>query len=187
MLVTNILVMGIWSQTHQKLQETALELFQLRGYDAVTTAEIAKAAGVAEVTLFRHFPTKEKLVLGDPFDPLIADFVMQQPQDCSPFEACICGVRQAIRGVDTPLLERRLLILVDSGISASAISRNNEPTIDAIAGALRQRGASPMQSRVVAAGFIAGLSEGLFTWAQAPKTDFQEAFLDILAALEHAC
>lgn len=33
-----------------------------KGYDGTTTKEIALAAGVNEVTLFRHFGTKEKLL-----------------------------------------------------------------------------------------------------------------------------
>jgi len=38
-------------------------MFAKRGYEAVTVNEIAEAAGVAKVTLFTYFPTKESLVL----------------------------------------------------------------------------------------------------------------------------
>ncbi|MEW6570912.1 MAG: TetR/AcrR family transcriptional regulator [Nitrospirota bacterium] len=47
--------------TKNKILETALELFSKKGYLGATTKEIAKEAGIAEVTLFRHFPSKEKL------------------------------------------------------------------------------------------------------------------------------
>ncbi len=47
--------------TRDKILETALRLFSKRGYLGATTKEIAKEAGIAEVTLFRHFPSKEKL------------------------------------------------------------------------------------------------------------------------------
>ena len=36
-------------------------LFATRGFDAVTVAEVARAAGVSEKTVFNHFPTKEDL------------------------------------------------------------------------------------------------------------------------------
>ncbi|MEM9133155.1 MAG: TetR family transcriptional regulator [Actinomycetota bacterium] len=41
---------------------TALRLFQERGYDAVTTVDIAEAAGVNPRTFFRHFETKADAV-----------------------------------------------------------------------------------------------------------------------------
>lgn len=47
--------------TRNKILETALKLFSKQGYLGATTKEIAKEAGIAEVTLFRHFPSKEKL------------------------------------------------------------------------------------------------------------------------------
>ena len=57
------------------LQRSALELFLRDGYDATTVAAIAGAAGVSQMTFFRHFPTKESVVLDDPYDPVIAERV----------------------------------------------------------------------------------------------------------------
>ncbi|OPH58202.1 transcriptional regulator [Paenibacillus ferrarius] len=39
-----------------------INLMAEKGYDSTTTKEIALAAGVNEVTIFRHFGTKEKLL-----------------------------------------------------------------------------------------------------------------------------
>jgi AcrR family transcriptional regulator len=50
--------------TKEKILESALRLFSQKGYLGATTREIAKEAGIAEVTLFRHFPSKEKLLEG---------------------------------------------------------------------------------------------------------------------------
>jgi AcrR family transcriptional regulator len=47
--------------TRDRIIETGLRLFSMKGYLGATTREIAKEAGVAEVTLFRHFPAKETL------------------------------------------------------------------------------------------------------------------------------
>ncbi len=49
------------SSTRNKILETALRLFSKKGYLGATTKDIAKGAGIAEVTLFRHFPSKERL------------------------------------------------------------------------------------------------------------------------------
>ncbi|MEW9701235.1 TetR/AcrR family transcriptional regulator [Paenibacillus sp. SI8] len=48
--------------TSEKLLLAAIDLMAQNGYDGTTTKEIAAAAGVNEVTLFRHFGTKQKLV-----------------------------------------------------------------------------------------------------------------------------
>jgi len=48
--------------TRQRLIRTALELFTTRGYHDTTTAQIAKKAGIAEGTIYRHFASKQQLV-----------------------------------------------------------------------------------------------------------------------------
>jgi len=47
--------------TKEKILESALKLFSRKGYLGATTKEIAKEAGIAEVTLFRYFHSKEAL------------------------------------------------------------------------------------------------------------------------------
>lgn len=47
--------------TRKKILEASLKLFSEKGFIGATTKEIAKEAGIAEITLFRHFPTKESL------------------------------------------------------------------------------------------------------------------------------
>lgn len=48
-------------EARARILQAALKLFSTYGYAGTTTREIARGAGVAEVTLFRHFPTKERL------------------------------------------------------------------------------------------------------------------------------
>ncbi|WP_199613791.1 TetR/AcrR family transcriptional regulator [Paenibacillus alkalitolerans] len=48
--------------TSDKILMAAIDLMSEKGYDGTTTKEIAAAAGVNEVTLFRHFGTKQKLL-----------------------------------------------------------------------------------------------------------------------------
>lgn len=47
--------------TREKILDAALRRFSEKGYLGATTREIAQEAGVAEVTLFRHFSSKEAL------------------------------------------------------------------------------------------------------------------------------
>jgi AcrR family transcriptional regulator len=49
--------------TRQRIVTEALALFQSKGFDATTTKEIARKAGIAEGTVFNYFPTKEDIAL----------------------------------------------------------------------------------------------------------------------------
>jgi AcrR family transcriptional regulator len=48
-------------QMRQEIANQAMRLFATRGFDRVTVAEVAVAAGVSDKTVFNYFPTKEDL------------------------------------------------------------------------------------------------------------------------------
>lgn len=57
--------------TMRHVQWTALGLFDTHGFDAVRIDEIAAAAAVSAPTIYRHFSTKEGIVLWDEYDPIL--------------------------------------------------------------------------------------------------------------------
>jgi AcrR family transcriptional regulator len=52
---------GRGSLTRARLITAALDLFAARGYHATTTALLAERTGIAEGTIYRHFPGKDAL------------------------------------------------------------------------------------------------------------------------------
>ncbi|GIO56184.1 TetR family transcriptional regulator [Paenibacillus cineris] len=48
--------------TQDKLMQAAIDLISAKGYDGVSTREIAAEAGLSEKTLFRHFGSKQNLL-----------------------------------------------------------------------------------------------------------------------------
>ncbi len=52
-----------FSATHEFILESAASLFAKKGFKSCTTRGIASAAGVSEVTLYRHFDSKEKIYI----------------------------------------------------------------------------------------------------------------------------
>lgn len=50
------------TEKQEKILEAALELFAEVGYAATSTSKVAKAAGVSEGLIFRHFKNKEGLL-----------------------------------------------------------------------------------------------------------------------------
>ncbi|WP_053206186.1 TetR/AcrR family transcriptional regulator [Jiangella muralis] len=54
--------------TRGEIVEAGLRLFDERGYEAVTMEQIAADAGVSRRTLYRHFPTKDRILLDLPVE-----------------------------------------------------------------------------------------------------------------------
>lgn len=67
-------------ETRRAIQAHAIRLFRDHGYDATTVAGVAEAAGVSPMTVYRHFATKEDLVLYDEYDQVTADAVAARPE-----------------------------------------------------------------------------------------------------------
>ncbi|MFF1818544.1 TetR/AcrR family transcriptional regulator [Kribbella sp. NPDC058245] len=57
-------------ETRQAIADVATGLFARDGFDAVTVADVARAAGVAKMTVFNYFARKEDLLF-DRYDDLI--------------------------------------------------------------------------------------------------------------------
>ncbi|MDN5789474.1 MAG: TetR/AcrR family transcriptional regulator [Micrococcales bacterium] len=178
--------MGRRFETRAALQDAALELFADLGYEGTTTARIARRAGVSEMTLFRHFASKESLLLDDPFDPVMADAVLSRPADEPPMRALAEGIRAAWLGLDTEqVAELRVRLRIAAGATtlSGALERNSVETVTALTAALVARGVSAEGSGIAASAVIAGLSRALMDWAQGEEGGIQDAVyraLDVL-------
>ncbi|WP_030614178.1 TetR/AcrR family transcriptional regulator [Streptomyces achromogenes] len=76
-------------ETRQRISDIATDLIGKRGFDAVTVAEIARAAGVSPMTVFNYFPRKEDLFLDRIPEAagLFASAVRERAPGESPFAA----------------------------------------------------------------------------------------------------
>jgi AcrR family transcriptional regulator len=76
-------------RTRRLIAETARRLFAERGFEAVTVAEVARAAEVSEGTVFNYFPTKEQLFYGEMerFEARLVEAVRSRPEGESPAAA----------------------------------------------------------------------------------------------------
>ncbi|MFE0632676.1 TetR/AcrR family transcriptional regulator [Streptomyces sp. NPDC058864] len=160
--------MSRYDRTHEILRTAALELFAAQGYDSTTTAAVAERAGVSEMTLFRHFATKEALLLEDAFDPEVAAAVRARPLQEPPMRAAAEGIRAVWRRLPEDQVEsvrERIRIIAGAKGLQGAIERNSRATVDALVGVLRERGAPQTEARVAASAVIAGLSVALLDWA----------------------
>ncbi|WP_225097070.1 TetR/AcrR family transcriptional regulator [Streptomyces sp. CoH27] len=86
-------------ETRQRISDVATGLFAERGFDAVTVAEVARAAGVSPMTVFNYFPRKEDLFLDR--IPQAAELFAAAVHDRAPDESPLTALRRlALRLLD---------------------------------------------------------------------------------------
>jgi AcrR family transcriptional regulator len=78
-------------QTRQEIVNEAMRLFVTRGFEGVTVAEVAAAAGVSEKTVFNYFPTKEDLFFDEV--PKREALLVAAIRDREPGESILAALR----------------------------------------------------------------------------------------------
>jgi AcrR family transcriptional regulator len=84
-------------RTREAIVEAALSLFEERGFDHVTIADIAEAADIAPRTFFGYFPSKEDVVFAD--FPMVLEGLGTRLAERSADETAIDAIRAWIRGL----------------------------------------------------------------------------------------
>jgi AcrR family transcriptional regulator len=79
-------------ETRQAISNVATQMFVDRGFDEVTIAEVADAAGVAKMTVTNYFPRKEDLVLdrAEAIERHLADVIAAR----APGESMLAAIRR---------------------------------------------------------------------------------------------
>jgi AcrR family transcriptional regulator len=176
-------------RTRERLQTTALRLFLEHGYDETTVAQVASAAGVSHMTFFRHFPTKESVVVDDPYDPLIAEAVAEQPSALPAFERVRAGLLSAwSRMPDLPQGETRdrVLLGLRHPTLRAAMVEGNRRTEAAIVAVLERSGVSHQDAVAAAGACLGALMATLVDWGTDPSTSLGARIVQCLNGLPRA-
>lgn len=191
LLVTNISSMSSGmsrrERTRSELLERALNLFEVQGYEQTSAAEVAAAAGVSEMTFFRHFPSKDRVLLDDPYDAELVAAVAARPSGEEPLARTVNGLRSAWAAVPEPAVDvvrRRARIVANTSALRSAVARNNQRTEDAVTEQLVTDGCDRLEARVVASAVLAALTSALLWWAAEDQADLSNAIERALAILD---
>jgi AcrR family transcriptional regulator len=86
-------------RTRERIVEAALELFDERGFDGTTIADIAEAAEIAPRTFFSYFPSKDDVVFHD-FEAshaMVASWLRDREPGANAIDALRAGL-EGIRG-----------------------------------------------------------------------------------------
>lgn len=172
--------MGKTERTHQRIRTVALRLFVEFGFDETRVADIARVAGVSEMTVYRHFPSKELVVIDDPYDPAIGAAVAAQPLRLPALERVRRGVSAAWEQVPTGEgHELRLRLRIGAGHAGlrARMREGNARTEDLIVAVLTAQNV-PRSEAVVAAGAVLGaLTAVLLDWATSPDVGSLDAVI----------
>jgi AcrR family transcriptional regulator len=97
-------------KTRLAISDVATRLFITRGFDAVTIAEVARAAEVSVNTVFNYFTTKEELFFdrGPELQEAMARIIRERKRGESPLAALRRAFRRLVKGEVGPTLSVRL-------------------------------------------------------------------------------
>ena len=161
-----------------RLQQAALELFQERGYDRTTAAEIAARVGVTERTFFRYFPDKRETLFGGEavLRPALTEAIADAPSGLGPLDTLFHAFRSL-----APLLEaNRPFSLPRQAVVSSTPALHErelaklEMLADALAAALRARGVGEQPAALAARTGMAAFTHATIAWLEEPEPGLAE-------------
>jgi AcrR family transcriptional regulator len=89
------------ARTRQLIADTAARLFAERGYEHVAVSDVARAAEVAEATLYNYFQTKEQLVTDrdQHIQDRLGELIRSRPPAITPAAAIRDFVLESVAGI----------------------------------------------------------------------------------------
>jgi AcrR family transcriptional regulator len=176
-------------QTMRLVQSTAMNMFERDGYDKSTIEGVAAACGVSASTIYRHFTTKENVVLWDERDPVIDDELGRLLGSLPPVQAFRDAVVAALADrEDVELFRRRLrLIYAQPSIwSVAALQdRQNRSELAHAFALTAGRTESSLRDESLAAVCLVALDIALERWQRSEGGEPLAAIID--RSLESAC
>jgi AcrR family transcriptional regulator len=160
------------ARTRAALVDAALDLMAERGFDAVTTEDIAQAAGVSPRTFFRYFATKESVLLFGEADFVssLTGVLLAQPPDLPEIEAVASSFVSLAPGISG--LHRRIRLFYRSVQSSHVLrgqeAAQQEASIRKVAEALaRRRGLLRPDAgcQLLATVSLTTLQQAMYDWA----------------------
>lgn len=141
-------------EARARLREAALDLYEERGYDATTTAQIAERADVTERTYFRHFADKREVLFDGETQlrEVMTGAIAAAPPEVSPAGLVTCAYVAAIPlfVAGRPVAERRARIIATSTALQERAQAKSAALTQAVIGALRERGVPEPTARLAA-------------------------------------
>ena len=175
------------AKVRRSLQQAALKLFKIRGYEGVTAADIAAEAGVTQRTFFRHFPDKREVLFDGEefFIEALKQAVAAAPTELGAWQT----LRYALRAVEPVFIKNREFAAPRQRLIAShpALQERAQTKLrDVMASltqALRMRGMTDRSASLASQMGMAAMNQAVAAWLADEGSDLgdhiDEAFQDV--------
>lgn len=160
-------------ETHRRIYETALELFEAHGYDAVTVNQIAEAAGVTVQTFYAHYRSKDRLLMALPTVEQVRALFDALPSGLSVGDRVRAGLTAFVREVPPEVMAdilRRWTIIAGTPGLRNRAAESERATVALILEAMSADGsaggASRLSTEVTVNALMAAYTQSLLRWAE---------------------
>jgi len=155
-------------RTRDAIVACALKLFTSNGYDAVTIAAVARAAGVGERTVYRYFADKEEMLFAedDEMRTALGTATAAQPVNSNSIEivrAAACAVATLLEQ-QRPQIQQRAAVIKSTPALRAREGVKQAGHQQLISDELARRGLPPERARLVGAVGVVCFNEGLTRW-----------------------
>lgn len=178
-------------KARRTIQECALDLFDERGFGAVTIEEVAAAAEVSPSSVYRYFGTKEGLIVADEFDTLTAEALQELFDPADPVGTMTRIVRDYEAGPadagpseGDSIPRRRIRYFFSEPSIRTAFCASLDRASQRIAPLMTGGQLTDTQARVAANALVFGYFSALEQWyldgGTRPVAEYVEEGLDVL-------
>jgi AcrR family transcriptional regulator len=159
-------------RTAAEIERAALELFTGRGFDAVTIDDIADAAHISRRTFFRHYASKDDVLLGDPRrdEQLLLKSLDNLPAEMSPVDALHAALLELASDLEADAVTtlHRIQVLDDAPKAMATAFTQRQGYLDRLSPIIAERmqvdEIGDMRPRLIVGTSISAMYVGIWHW-----------------------
>lgn len=165
-------------ESRARLQQAAIELILERGFDAVTTAEIAEHAGVTERTFFRHFPDKREVLFEG--ENQLADWIAEALAEVPTAVPPLAALHEAFVAVvprleaNRPAQQRLARVVAATPAVRERAAAKEGRLLEVCARLLRERGVPDDDADLAARAAGALSAHAMYAWQKDPAVGLRD-------------
>lgn len=177
-------------RTVQHVQNVALDLFDEHGFSSVTIEQIAAEAEVSPSTVYRHFGTKEGLIVRDEYDDEIKlrlDAILRHPDPVGSVGLLVQGLEAQLAAGNERARRRVAWIFSEPSVRLACYAYADEVSDRMSSNLITHHGVDPMAAHVLAHATVFGFFAAFEQWhadgAQQPLSQVVDETIGIIAAI----